>query len=197
VADYDVLVAFRLVENKQDSSNRRSLVKTAGDIYSTPTDGYDPWLQYLLDNQIIGEIPEIMTVDEFTGDGATVLFTLTATPVASGLVYVAQNGQIVLPDSYALVDDEVTFDVAPVDTTDILVGYLTVAVSGATYALETFTGDDVTTDFELAHTPSSVVFVALNGQVLGPTLWSVVDTTFIRFVTAPPDTQDVLVGYLW
>lgn len=121
--------------------------------------------------------------NDFDGDGSTVTFTASSGVAASNGVFI--NGNIQPLSAFSISGNNVTFTTAPNAGDKITWRYFTSAPSSQTPTQENFTGDGVTTDFTLAHTPvtnSTQVFAEL---LLRTTEWSIVAPATVRFVTAP------------
>lgn len=139
-----------------------------------------------------GGTSPVLARNDFNGDGGTVLFLLTSTPVASGVLYVALNGNVLPISAWTLSGAQITMGVAPI-TGDILsVGYFTTLPTGVSHIQEDFTGAGGT-DFTLAHAPAvdGVLLVARNGNIQLTTAWSIVSSTILRFASAV-DTGDAV-----
>lgn len=134
--------------------------------------------------------------DQFTGDGSTTIFTLSAAPATNGIVYVALNGLPQPTDLWTPSGSNVTMDTAPIDGALLAVGYFTALPGTVTHTQEDFTGAG-STDFTLGHTPATngVLVVALRGLIQPQTSWSLVNSTTLRFASAVPTGDSVTISY--
>lgn len=131
--------------------------------------------------------------DDFDGDGVTVAFTASSGVASSIGLWI--NGNVQPTTAYSISVNTVTFVAAPITGDKITWLYFTSSPSSQTPIQEDFTGDGVTTDFVLAHTPvtgSTQVFAEL---LLAKTAWSIVAPATVRFVTAPIDQTRIGIIY--
>ena len=75
-----------------------------------------------------------VTVDNFTGNGAQTIFTLSTTPIGINQTSVNYNGATVLRTDYTLANANITFSSAPANGSYIEVTTINLAASGGTSA---------------------------------------------------------------
>ena len=129
-----------------------------------------------------------ITVDNFTGDGTTVAYTLSTTPSNINQTIVNYNGIFQLrTSSYTLSGPTLTFSEAPLNGSKIEVTTTMGSTSGAgAFVTRTYTGNGVATTFTVTSgvTVSSVL-VTENGLVQTPTTDYTISGTTLTFITAP------------
>ena len=129
-----------------------------------------------------------ITVDNFTGDGTTVAYTLSTTPSNINQTIVNYNGIFQLrTSSYTLSGPTLTFSEAPLNGSKIEVTTTMGSTSGAgAFVTRTYTGNGVATTYTVTSgvTVSSVL-VTENGLVQTPTTDYTISGTTLTFITAP------------
>jgi hypothetical protein len=128
-----------------------------------------------------------ITVDNFTGDGTTVAFTLTASPTSINQTAVNYNGTLQLRAAYTVVGSTLTFSEAPVNGSLIEVTTTIGVISGAgAFVTRSYTGNGVQTTFSVTSgcTVSSVI-VTENGLVQTPTVDYTISGSTLTFNGAP------------
>ena len=127
-----------------------------------------------------------ITVDSFTGDGTTVVYTLSITPINITQTQVNYNGVIQLRSSYSIVGSSIVFTEAPLAGSYIEVTTTQgVTANSGTYVVRTYTGDGVTTMFTVTNgSTASSLLVTENGILQTPTSDYTVSGTVITFTTA-------------
>ena len=128
-----------------------------------------------------------ITVDNFTGDGTTVAFTLSISPTNINQTIVNYNGALQLRAAYTVSGTTLTFTEAPVIGALIEVTTTIGAMSGAgAFVTRSYTGDGTTTTFTVTSgvTVSSVI-VTENGLVQTPTTDYTISGTTLTFNGAP------------
>jgi hypothetical protein len=128
-----------------------------------------------------------ITVDNFTGDGTTVAFTLTVSPTSINQTVVNYNGTLQLRAAYTVVGTTLTFSEAPVNGSLIEVTTTLGVVSGAgAFVTRSYTGNGVQTTFSVTSgcTVSSVI-VTENGLVQIPTVDYTISGGTLTFDGAP------------
>jgi hypothetical protein len=138
-------------------------------------------------DNIIGPASLYFTVDNFTGNGTTQIFTLTATPYNINGTFVYINGVYQNKSTYTLSGTTLTFSTAPPTTSSIEVMYV-LAIQDV--SLNNFTGNGTTQAFTLTSAPISEnsTFVFINGVYQNKNTYAVSGTT-LTFSTAPPTTS--------
>jgi hypothetical protein len=129
----------------------------------------------------------VITVDNFTGDGTTTAFTLTATPTSINQTIVNYNGALQLRAAYTVGGTTLTFSEAPVNGALIEVTTTIGATSGAgAFVTRAYTGNGVATTFAVTSgvTVSSVI-VTENGLVQVPTTDYTISGSTLTFAVAP------------
>ena len=128
-----------------------------------------------------------ITVDNFTGDGTTVAFTLSTTPTSKNFTVVNYNGAFQLREAYTVSGTTITFSDAPASGSKVEVTTTSGATSGAgAFTTRTYTGNGVATTFTVTSgvTVSSVI-VTENGLVQTPTTDYTISGTTLTFAAAP------------
>ncbi len=128
-----------------------------------------------------------ITVDNFTGDGTTVAFTLTVSPTSINQTVVNYNGTLQLRAAYTVVGTTLTFSEAPVNGSLIEVTTTLGVVSGAgAFVTRSYTGNGVQSTFSVTSgcTVSSVI-VTENGLVQTPTTDYTISGGTLTFNGAP------------
>jgi hypothetical protein len=138
--------------------------------------------------------------DNFVGDGTETAFTLTQTGSANSILVLVEGLVQFHDEDYDVSGTTLTFTSAPAINEAIEVLH----ISGAsTYhfmrygAVDTFTGDDITTDYTLsvaANTSTATVY--LDGLLQAPTTDFTISGTTLAFATAPLDGEVVLVYHV-
>jgi hypothetical protein len=133
--------------------------------------------------------PLVFTIDDFTGNGSTQAFTLTAAPYNENITFVYINGVYQNKNTYSVSGTTLTFSAAPPFSSTIEVMYLP---SVQDVNLNDFTGDGTTTVFTLIGTPfnENSTFVFVNGVYQQKNTYTVVGTT-LTFSAAPPITSNI------
>ena len=128
-----------------------------------------------------------ITVDNFTGDGTTVTFTLTASPTSINQTAVNYNGTLQLRAAYTVSGSTLTFTEAPVNGSLIEVTTTLGVMSGAgAFVTRSYTGNGVQATFAVTSgcTVSSVI-VTENGLVQVPTVDYTISGSTLTFNGAP------------
>ena len=128
-----------------------------------------------------------ITVDNFTGDGTTVAFTLTASPTSINQTAVNYNGTLQLRAAYTVSGSTLTFSEAPVNGSLIEVTTTLGVMSGAgAFVTRSYTGNGVQSTFAVTSgcTVSSVI-VTENGLVQVPTVDYTISGSTLTFNGAP------------
>jgi plastocyanin len=130
----------------------------------------------------------IITVDNFTGDGTTVQYTLSTTPANINQTIINYNGVFQLRTSaYTLSGPTITFTEAPTEGSLIEVTTTMGSMSGAgAFVTRTYTGNGVQTNYTVTSgmTVSSVL-VTENGLVQTPTVDYTIAGSTLTFDGAP------------
>ena len=134
-----------------------------------------------------------LKVNSFTGDGSTVAYTLTTSPVLDNtLAYI--DGVYQVKAAYSMSGQVLTFTAAPDSGALIEITAATVApVQESTdFLLNNFTGNGSTTAFTLSSTPTSEnqTSVYLSGVYQNKDSYSVSGTT-LTFGVAPPNAVGI------
>jgi hypothetical protein len=129
-----------------------------------------------------------ITVDNFTGDGTTVAYTLSVTPTSINQTLVNYNGIFQLRTSaYTISGSTITFTEAPLNNSKIEVTTTLGAISGAgAFVTRSYSGTGAQTTYTVTSgcTVNSVI-VTENGLVQTPTTDYTISGTTLTFVTAP------------
>jgi hypothetical protein len=129
-----------------------------------------------------------MTIDTFTGNGSTIVFSLSITPTSKELMTVNIDGVLQQASAYSLSGNILTLTGIPINGAIIEVKTInappTTVLTGLVY--DSFTGDGNTTAFTLSSTPTNRNFtlVTVGGVVQQKTTYAVASTT-LTFSTAP------------
>jgi len=133
-----------------------------------------------------------LKLNSFTGNGSTVAYTLSSSPVEDNtLVYV--DGVYQNKTSYAIVGNVLTFSAAPPNSSAIEITAATIApVEASTeFKISQFTGNGSTVAFTLsAQSPENNTNVYIDGVYQSKSNYSVSGTT-LTFSTAPPNGSAV------
>jgi hypothetical protein len=131
----------------------------------------------------------VFTIDDFTGNGITQSFTLTAEPYSKNVMFVYVNGVYQNKDTFSYSGTTLLFSEAPPTTSTIEVMYLPTVQD---VNLNDFTGDGTTTVFTLTATPfnENSTFVFINGAYQQKNTYTISGTT-LTFSTAPPTTSSI------
>jgi hypothetical protein len=135
--------------------------------------------------------------DNFTGNGSDTSFTMSQTGTANSILVLVEGLVQFHSEDYDVSGTTLTFTTAPLDNEAIEVLH----ISGAsTYhfmqygAIDTFTGDDTTTEYTLSVTANtSTATVYLDGLLQAPTTDFTISGTTLTFATAPLEGEVVLV----
>lgn len=135
----------------------------------------------------------VFDVNNFTGDGSSLVFTLTAAPYNENVTFVYINGVYQNKNTYSVSGTNLMFTAAPPVTSSIEVMYVQ---NVKDVGLNDFTGDGTTVAFTLTSPPYSEnsTFVFINGVYQQKNTYTVVGTT-LTFATAPPKTSVIEVIY--
>lgn len=144
-------------------------------------------------DNIIGPSTISYTVDDFSGNGSTLTFTLTAAPSSKDSTFVYINGVYQNKSTYSVSGTSLTFSAAPPLNSTIEVMYVQAVQD---IGLNDFTGNGSTTVFTLTIAPYSenATFVFINGVYQQKNTYTVVGTT-LTFATAPPANATIEVIY--
>jgi len=133
-----------------------------------------------------------LKLNSFTGNGSTVAYTLSSSPVEDNtLVYV--DGVYQNKTGYAIVGNVLTFSEAPANSSAIEITAATIApVEASTeFKISQFTGNGSTVAFTLsAQSPENNTNVYIDGVYQSKSNYSVSGTT-LTFSTAPPNGSAV------
>ena len=132
--------------------------------------------------------------DSFVGDGTTVSYTLSNTPVSSDVVTAIVDGVPQLRGAFTLSSNILTFTGTPANGALIEIRAMQVAGLGVLTGLvyDNFTGNGSTTQYTLSTQPTNKNFtiVTIGGLVQNKVNYSVSGTT-LTFTTAPPNTSPI------
>ena len=132
--------------------------------------------------------------DSFVGDGSTISYTLSNTPVGVDVVTAIVDGVPQLRGAFTLSSNILTFTGTPANGALIEVRTMQVAGLGVLTGLvyDSFTGNGSTTAYTLTTTPTNKNFtiVSIGGLVQNKVNYSVSGTT-LTFTTAPPNTSPI------
>lgn len=132
--------------------------------------------------------------DEFVGDGSTISYTLSNTPVSSDVVTAIVDGVPQLRGAFTLSGNILTFTGTPANGALIEIRTMQVAGLGVLTGLvyDNFTGNGSTVAYTLSTTPTNKNFtiVTIGGLVQNKVNYSVSGTT-LTFTTAPPNTSPI------
>ena len=144
-------------------------------------------------DNIIGPLSLYFSVDNFTGNGSTLAFTLTGTPYDLNSTFVYINGVYQNKSTYSISGTTVTFTTAPPLTSSIEVMYV---LSVKDVSLNDYTGDGTTVAFTLTGSPigENSTFVFINGVYQNKNTYSIAGAV-LTFSTAPPVTSSIEVVY--
>ena len=128
-----------------------------------------------------------ITVDTFTGDGSTVVFTLSVTPATITQTQVNYNGVLQLRSAYTLTGSTIVFSEAPLSGSSIEVTTTQgVSATSGSYGVRSYTGTGSLTTFTVTTgSTASSVLVTENGVLQNPTIDYTVSGTVLTFTTAP------------
>jgi len=137
--------------------------------------------------------PVVFTIDDFTGNGTQIDFTLTAAPYNENVTFVYVNGVYQNKNTYSISENTLTFSAAPPSNSSIEVMYPPTAQD---ITLNDFTGDGTTVAFTMSVAPfnETSTFVFINGVYQQKNTYTVVGTT-LTFATAPPFTSKIEVVF--
>ena len=128
--------------------------------------------------------------DQFVGDGSTISFTLSSTPVSSDVVSAIVDGVPQLRGAFTLSGNVVTFTGTPANGALIEIRTMQVAGLGVLTGLvfNSFTGDGTTTAYTLSTQPTNknYTLVTIGGVTQEKSRYSVSGTTLTFTVAAPP-----------
>jgi hypothetical protein len=144
-------------------------------------------------DNIIGPSALYFTIDNFTGNGSTQIFTLTAQPYDINGTFVYINGVYQNKSTYTLNGTNLTFSTAPPLTSSIEVMYV---IAIRDISLNNFTGNGTTQAFTLTSAPISEnsTFVFINGVYQNKNTYAVSGTT-LTFSAPPPFTSIIEVMF--
>lgn len=132
--------------------------------------------------------------DSFVGDGSTVSFTLSITPISSDLVSCIVDGVPQLRGAFTLSGNVVTFTGTPANGALIEIRTMNASGLGVLTGLvyDSFTGNGSTTQYTLSTQPTNKNFtmVTVDGIVQQKVNYSISGTT-LTFTTAPPNTSPI------
>jgi hypothetical protein len=132
--------------------------------------------------------------DSFTGDGVTIAFTLSITPVSVDVVSCIVDGVPQLRGAFVLAGNVVTFTGTPANGALIEIRTMQVAGLGVLTGLvyDSFTGNGSTTQYTLSTQPTNknYTIVTIGGLIQNKVNYSVSGTT-LTFSTAPPNTAPI------
>jgi hypothetical protein len=127
-------------------------------------------------------------VDQFTGNGTTVAFTMSVAPAGVTNVLVAVSGVLQDPSTYGVVGNTITFSAAPPSGTgNISCRYLGVPASGVTTTAYRTVTEFTATASQTTFTPPSYtvgfINVYLNGVLLGSADYTATNGTTVVLTT--------------
>ena len=127
-------------------------------------------------------------VDQFSGDGTTVAFTMSVAPAGVTNVLVAVSGVLQDPSTYGVVGNTLTFTAAPPSGTgNISCRYLGVPASGVTTTAYRTVTEFTATAGQTTFTPPSYnvgfINVYLNGVLLGSADYTATNGTTVVLAT--------------
>lgn len=132
--------------------------------------------------------------DNFIGDGSSVSFTLSTTPLATNLVEVNIDGVSQLRSAFTVSGNTITFTGTPVLNATIEVRTLTASGLGVLTGLvyDNFTGNGSTTAYTLSTAPTNKNFtlVTIGGVTQEKSKYNVSGTT-LTFTTAPLNGEPI------
>jgi hypothetical protein len=132
--------------------------------------------------------------DSFVGDGSTISYTLSNTPVSVDVVTAIVDGVPQLRGAFTLSGNILTFTGTPANGALIEVRAMQAAGLGVLTGLvyDSFTGNGSTTAYTLSTIPTNKNFtiVSIGGLVQNKVNYNVSGTT-LTFTTAPPNTAPV------
>jgi hypothetical protein len=127
-------------------------------------------------------------VDQFSGNGSTVAFTMSVAPAGVTNVLVAVSGVLQDPSTYGVVGNTITFSAAPPSGTgNISCRYLGVPVTGVTTTAYRTVTEFTATASQTTFTPPSYnvgfINVYLNGVLLGSADYTATNGTTVVLAT--------------
>lgn len=133
-----------------------------------------------------------LTTDLFTAGASQTDYSLSKLPQSEDELIVFVEGVYQNKNSYVLTGSTLTLDAAPNTGEEVVVHIVGRGVTGVGHTLNSFTGDDSTTDFTLTVNPvkESNLFVFFDGVYQHKSEFSVSGTT-LSFTAAPPDGTDI------
>jgi hypothetical protein len=122
-----------------------------------------------------------------TGDGSTTDFSLSTTPAAESNIIAFIDGVFQTQDSYTFSGTTLSFSSAPPNGTEVTVYVVGAIFNGNSVVLDTFSGDDSTTQFTLSENPENEnnTQVYIDGVYQQKSEYSVSSQT-LTFSSAPP-----------
>ena len=133
------------------------------------------------------------TLNQFTGDGSTTVFTLTK-PVEENNSLVYLDGVYQSKSHYSLSSNTLTFNTAPPTgvAIEVVGAIMALPLASTDFKLNQFSGDGSTVAFTLSAAPASEndTSVYINGVYQSKSNYAIAGTT-ITFSTAPPATTSV------
>lgn len=133
--------------------------------------------------------PLVFEINNFTGNGVQLIFTLTVAPYSEDITFIYINGVYQNKNTYSLNGTAITFTQAPPTTSTIEVMYIP---SVQYVVVNNFTGNGVTVAYTLTVAPFSQnsTFVFVDGVYQQKNTYTVVGTT-LTFTTAPPNNSSI------
>lgn len=132
--------------------------------------------------------------DLFVGNGSTISYTLSTTPISSDFVSVIIDGVNQTRSAFTVSGNVLTFTGTPVNGAEIEVRTLTATGLGVLTGLvyDNFTGNGSTVAYTLSTTPTNKNFtlVTVGGIVQNKVNYNVSGTT-LTFTQAPPNTSPI------
>lgn len=168
---------------------------TNGQVLSTNGSGSLSWI----DQSGGGNVTQTtIAVDNFTGDGTTVTYTLSVTPTSINSVFVNYNGAFIGRGSYSLSGANLTFGSAPANNSSIEVTTVQgLTIGSGSFTTRTATGDGSTANYTVSSgTTVSSVLVALDGVVQVPTTDYTISGSTLTFTTPPSNTVEIQIREL-
>ena len=133
-----------------------------------------------------------LTTDLFTAGVSQTDYTLSKAPNSEDEMLVFVEGVYQNKNSYTISGTTLTLDTAPDTGSEVVVHIVGRGVAGTGHTVDSFTGDNSTTDFTLSVNPLTEgnIFVFFDGVYQHKTEFSVSGTT-LSFTVAPPQDTDI------
>ncbi len=170
------------------SDNLKLSGGTANYVLSTDGTGNLSWVQQASGGgSSSGGESTVTSVDTFTGDGTTTVYTLSVTPQSINQTFINYNGALQLRNAYTLSGAEITFSEAPADGSSIEVTTQMGVTSGSgNLTVRNYTADGVQATYTVsAGVNATNILVTENGLVQTPTVDYTVSGSTLTFTQAP------------